>query len=130
MSELDIVNAWLFIAHEDYNAAQHSFDSMYAKPCAIICYHCQQAVEKSLKAFLCVSGLEEPKTHELDELCRRCMDIDAAFSAFLADCADLKIYATNIRYPSRIEVDDTHAKRALFQAKVIYHFVLEQVKTD
>jgi HEPN domain-containing protein len=36
----------------------------------VIGFHCQQAVEKSLKAVLAVRGFEIPRTHDLDLLTR------------------------------------------------------------
>ena len=122
MSERDIVNEWLQIAYEDLDTAQYLYDNKHPKPLEIICYHCQQSVEKSLKAFLCASGIEVPKTHETGLLCHQCADLDEAFSQYFDDCDQLLFYATQMRYPSRIEILDTDAKLALRQASLIYAF--------
>ncbi|MBN2050303.1 MAG: HEPN domain-containing protein [Spirochaetales bacterium] len=37
-------------------------------PLEIICFHCQQAAEKALKAYLAYNEIRPPKTHDLDEL--------------------------------------------------------------
>ena len=55
MTEYDIVTEWLQIAYDDYDSAKYLFDRPSRKPLEIICYHCQQSVEKSLKAFLDVT---------------------------------------------------------------------------
>lgn len=34
----------------------------------VICFHCQQAVEKFLKAWLAHNGINIPRTHNLSEL--------------------------------------------------------------
>jgi len=128
MSEYDLSNEWLLIAYEDYDAARYLFDHKHPKPCTIICYHCQQSAEKSLKAFLCASGIDIPKTHEIGLLCRRCSELNESFSDFFFDCEELEVYATNTRYPIRIEVDEAHAKRALRQAITIYNFVSKQIQ--
>jgi len=128
MSEHDIVKEWLLIAYEDHDTAQYLFENKHPKPYMIICYHCQQSVEKSLKAFLCASGNDVPKTHELGLLCRRCSAMDESFADYCADCEELAIYATNTRYPSRIEIDEAHAKRALRQAITIYNHVSTKIQ--
>ena len=53
MSEHDIVAEWLLASYDDYDSAKYLFDRPHKKALEIICYHCQQTVEKSLKAFLC-----------------------------------------------------------------------------
>jgi len=128
MSEHDVVQEWLLIAYEDYDAAQYLFDNKCPKPLTIICYHCQQSAEKSLKAFLCASGVDIPKTHEIGLLCRCCYELNESFADFFVDCEELEIYATNTRYPSRIEIDEPHAKRALRQAITVYNHVTKQVQ--
>ena len=64
MYEHDIVAEWLQVAYDDYDTALYLAQKPHRKPLEIICYHCQQSVEKSLKAFLCASGVEIPRTHE------------------------------------------------------------------
>ena len=38
------------------------------KPWSVICFHCQQAAEKYLKAFLVQRGLKPERTHDLAHL--------------------------------------------------------------
>ena len=128
MKELDIVNEWLQIAYDDYDSALFLFQKKHPKPLEIICYHCQQSVEKALKAFLCAKGSDTPKTHEVGLLCRRCAELNNDFSDFSDYCEELEIYATGTRYPSRIEVADLDAEKALQQALAIYNFVWEIIK--
>ena len=91
MSEHDVVQEWLLIAYEGYDAAQYLFDNKCPKPLMIICYHCQRSAEKSLKAFLCASGMDIPKTHEIGLLCRRCYELSESFADFFVDCEKLEI---------------------------------------
>ena len=123
MREHDIVNEWLEIAHEDYDIAQYLYDNKFPKPLEIICYHCQQSAEKSLKAYICANDIEVSKVHEVGLLCRQCSELDASFLDFHEDCEDLELYATRTRYPSRIEIEDYNAEKALQQALKIYEFV-------
>ena len=123
MNEHDIVNEWLEIAYEDYDAARYLYDNKYPKPLEIICYHCQQSVEKSLKAYICANDIEVSKTHDLGLLCSQCSGIDESFSDFDKDCGALRIYATRTRYPNRVEIEDYTAEKSLQQALKIYEFV-------
>ena len=127
MSEIDIAKEWLQIAYDDYDSAKFLYDNKIPKPLEIICYHCQQSAEKSLKAFICANDIDIPKTHEVKRICKQCSEIDDAFTILLDDCEELEVYATETRYPLRIEIDDTHAERALKQALTIYE--LASVKT-
>ena len=128
MNEHDIVNEWLEVAYEDYDTAQYLYDYKHPKPLKIICYHCQQSAEKSLKAYICVNGIEVPKTHEVGLLCHQCSELDKSFLDFHEDCEDLELYATQTRYPRRIEIEDNNANEALKKALKIYEFVSEKVR--
>ena len=130
MSEAEIINEWLVIAYEDYRSAKFLYDKMTPKPLEIICYHCQQAAEKSLKAYLCAIGVDIPKTHEVKRLCDMCAESDSTFSELFSDCEELEVYATETRYPLRIDIDDSHADRALKQALKIYNFSSKKTKDN
>lgn len=129
MNEHDISAEWLQVAYDDYDAALYLFQKPHRKPVEIICYHCQQSAEKSLKAFLCASGVEIQKTHDTGILCHQCIDIDDSFAKFLEPCEELAIYATETRYPVRIEIDEAAAMRNLEQALEIYSFVSGIIKS-
>jgi len=64
-----------------------------------ICFHCQQYVEKLLKALLTRSGIESPKTHDVRRLVQLAVPQVPEFSEML-DSADLFTeYAAALRYP-------------------------------
>ena len=128
MSDKDIANEWLLIAYEDYDSAKFLYDKKLPKPLEIICYHCQQSAEKSLKAFLCANGADIPKTHEVKRICMQCSDLDDSFIVLFDDCVELEVYATETRYPLRIEIDDVHTDRALKMANRIYEFTSDKIK--
>jgi len=127
MKEVDAANEWLQIAYDDYDSAKFLYDNKTPKPLEIICYHCQQAAEKALKAFICAHDKDIPKTHEVKRICKQCAEIDDSFETLFDDCEELEVYATETRYPLRIEIDNTHAERALKQALAIYEFSMEKV---
>jgi HEPN domain-containing protein/GNAT superfamily N-acetyltransferase len=127
MSEYDIVAEWLQVAFDDYDSALYLFQKPHRRPHEIICYHCRQSAEKALKAFLCAHGVDIPRTHDTGFLCRLCVDIDNSFSRVLESCEELAIYATETRYPIRIEIDEATVKRNLKQTYEIYCFVTDIV---
>lgn len=82
----------------------------------IACFHCQQSVEKYLKAFLLYKGQELIKTHNLDILLKKCGNIDPDFFKF--DVKDMDDYAVSARYPEFIAPE-------LEEAKEYYQIALE-----
>ncbi len=62
-----LVNEWLQKADPDLRLAEFLL-AENAPFWDAIAYHCQQAVEKYLKAFLVSRQIEFPKTHNIREL--------------------------------------------------------------
>ena len=113
MNEHDIVREWLKIAFDDYDSAQYLYDNKDPKPLEIICYHCQQSVEKSLKAYICANDIEVPETQELSLLRRLCVEIDESFSNFSEDLSELESYSMLAQEPNEMQIEDYNAQRAL-----------------
>ena len=128
MSENDIVGEWLQIAYDDFDSAKYLFDRPIRKPLEIVCNHCQQSVEKSLKAFLCANNVDTIKTHDTGFLNQKCMEFDKSFNKFQHICEELTIYAIETRYPIRIEVSEPNTERLLHQALEIYNYVYALLK--
>ena len=71
----------------------------------IICFHCQQAVEKYLKALMISKGKEDiPKTHNIDLLLNLCLEYDKDFVIYTG--TELTTYAVNLRYPDVVYIPD------------------------
>jgi HEPN domain-containing protein len=68
------------------------------------CFHCQQAVEKFLKAFLIANGQDIIKTHNIEFLLSECKELDDAFSSI--DPKNLSDYGVDVRYPGDMYVPD------------------------
>jgi HEPN domain-containing protein len=90
-------------------------------------YHCQQAAEKAVKAFLVHHGKPYEKTHDIEVLTDLASEMDSTFSK-LADAADaLTPYATRFRYPNStfaVEPQPAEYDEAIQHAQAIYDFVL------
>jgi len=62
-------------------------------------FHCQQAVEKTLKAFLAWGDVAFRKTHSLEELGAACEGLDPTLKAVVDPAVPLTEFAWAFRYP-------------------------------
>jgi HEPN domain-containing protein len=115
---------WLEIADSDLSLAEFSAEKMWPVPYAIICFHCQQAVEKYLKWFLVMYDIEPPKIHDLEELLKLCATIKPQFSAIYEKCSVLSGYAVQSRYPNEIHAEKHDMDKALLYAKSVREFIM------
>jgi HEPN domain-containing protein len=100
----------------------------------LVCFHSQQAVEKSLKAYLRHHRGSIPYIHILEELCDLCITLDQSFSQIRVDCKALDIFYQPTRYPeapagSLPEGTPTkeQAEATLEKAKKIFEFVQQRL---
>ena len=119
--EIDTTLEWFFFADADFDSAQ-ILNNAYRKHSEIICFHCQQAVEKYLKAFLCYNGVITPKIHVLETLCALCSEFDSSFNDIAKDCAYLSPFAVHARYPLELEINDVNMTKSLEIAQKIKDF--------
>src|ERR1700693_4250827 len=66
-----------------------------------VCFHCQQAMEKYLKALMQELGEPVPKTHEIKELLVALLPHDPTLRPFRRRLNGLTQYAVDYRYPGR-----------------------------
>lgn len=96
-----------------------------------VAFHCQQAVEKALKAFLAWRDVPFRKTHDLSELVFQCAAVDADFHGLSAHVAPLSRYAFTGRYPFAGDVIDlTAASGAVAVAREAVQFVLDHLPPE
>jgi len=89
---------WVLKAEEDTEVARSL--AAQAKPKRdAICFHCQQAAEKYLKALLQELGLPVPRTHDLEDLLDLLLPHDATLKPLRRGLASLTRYAVEHRYP-------------------------------
>src|SRR3989442_5807525 len=90
--------AWMIKAWRDLETARRAANGQ-PPFYDVAVYHCQQAAEKAVKAFLVHHGRAYERTHDIEVLVDLASDINPRFSS-LADHADaLTPYATRFRYP-------------------------------
>ncbi|MCK4475732.1 MAG: HEPN domain-containing protein [Methanophagales archaeon] len=123
----ELINSWIDKAEKDLRSAKHelSFPDVVTET---VCFHCQQAAEKYLKAYLAFLGLSFTKTHEIGELITKCENKDREISVLKEEGDKLTDYAIEIRYPEEwFEPTLEEAKEAFEIAKKIKEFVLNKI---
>lgn len=123
------VTEWLNRAQADLTAAELllTFDEY---PVAILAFHCQQAVEKSLKAFLTALKVEFRFRHDLAYLLDLCSEADRSFIELEPQIAGLTPYAVEGRYPTDLPLDPTRDEAQAFyqQAQTVVEFVRQKLQ--
>ena len=112
---------WFQFAEMDFQTAIHLYENMYPPPREIICFHCQQAVEKFLKGLLIHFGEEIIKTHDLTLLVSRLKNFVDLSDDEKKICAKLSLYAVETRYPHELEIQEQHVKAAVEDSKIIFN---------
>jgi HEPN domain-containing protein len=87
---------WLAQAAEDLASAG---DLIGTRHFGSALFFCQQAAEKSLKAFLTCHGRTFRRTHDLEPLGEACRAIDGTLAALVEEADVLSDYAWKLRYP-------------------------------
>jgi len=90
----------------------------------VTAFHCQQAVEKALKAFLTWRNQPFRRVHDLEELVHACAALDDAFLSLLPMAERLSPYAVEVRYPNDLpELTSADVQEALQLMRDVMSFV-------
>jgi len=95
----ELVLQWLDKAAADFDAAEQ-LSAQGGRFREIIAFHCQQAVEKYLKALLVRRQVEFPKTHDIAKLLDQVATVNANIAESLRDADVLTPFGVEVRYPS------------------------------
>jgi len=126
MNTDDIVREWCRYAEQDLASAGY-LQKMRPMPIEIICYHCQQSVEKYLKAYIASQGGAVQRSHDLVALNRICKQYNLAFAAIDGECLNLTDYGVQARYPFQLELTGQDVTTALQSAKRVEGFIRSQL---
>ena len=121
------VRGWLSRAANDLRAAHIDLD---AEPPLIedTLFHCQQAAEKTLKGYLTSHDKPFKKTHDLDELSRVCLEVDATLQDIVLPAIPLTVFAWEFRYPGDTLVPSMmEARDSVSIAESLYRAVLQRL---
>jgi len=131
-STRELVRDWLTRASHDLRSSR-ALASLDDPLLDAAIYHCQQAAEKSVKAWLQSNDDPFPKTHDIADLVERAAGINPDFRKFAKAASVLTPYVSAFRYPggfdepmpTREEFDE-----ALQYAQDIYDFALSLLPVD
>lgn len=118
---------WLEFASEDLLAARILKESESCNNAAA--FHCQQCIEKALKAYLLLNGFTSPDGHNLTWLCKKAMLFSGFFTEWKDESAFLNRYYIETRYPADIplEVTGEMLKKIYHMAYEMYEFICREV---
>jgi len=118
-------SAWLAKAQLDLRSAEHALAA--APPLhEDVLFHCQQTVEKAMKAWLTFHDVPFRRTHSLEELGRQCVAVDSRLQRLVDQAAPLTEYAWRFRYPGEAEPPGREeTEEALHTARTALAVLLE-----
>jgi HEPN domain-containing protein len=96
-----------------------------------VVFHCQQAAEKAMKAFLAWHDEPFRKTHDLEAVGRQILSFDTTLQPLVDRAGGLTEYAWKYRYPGEpTEPTRQEAEVALSIARQVYDAILARLPSD
>ena len=125
----NIVLRWIKKAKNDLKVVEYLLEFEDA-PRDILCFHCQQAVEKYLKAYLTWVDIRVKKAHDLESILNLCIAKEKEFRNLDKDkISRLTLYAVDIRYPEEYSEPSVEEVREFYEtANKVKDFVLKKLK--
>lgn len=112
MSAPESLRLWIDRAEDDLLNIRNNLAAA-SVPWGTVCFHAQQAAEKYLKALLLAYGVRPPRSHDLGFLLAMCLEHAAALYTLGEDCARLRAYAIDSRYPDvPFTIDEAEGRAA------------------
>ena len=117
----ELVAGWFKFAYNEIDTVL-LLKEMRPQHREIICYHCEQVVEKYLKGFLVSKEQMPPTIHDLTHLCNLCSEYDNNFSSLLPNCNYLTDFGVQPRYPKEMDISDANVEKAIRFALEVREF--------
>lgn len=92
----DLVRGWIAKAESDLFVVRQILDT--PGPYDTACFHAQQAIEKFLKSILLLYDVPVPRSHDLEELQRLCLEVCYIPELAALDLTQITDYAVGARY--------------------------------
>jgi HEPN domain-containing protein len=93
----------------------------------IVAFHCQQAIEKYLKALLICHKIDFPKTHDLVKLLDLSKEKDSFLNGVRKELNLLNPFAVGFRYPGD-NIDASELKQIVTITKNLRELLLRRLK--
>ena len=113
-----VTREWVAKAEQDFLSA---VDLAWRRKLPVwdaVCFHCQQAAEKYLKASIHEAGMSVPKTHDLEDLLNLLVPIEPLWGTFRPALQDLSDFAVDFRYPGH-RASKAQARQSLADCKAV-----------
>jgi HEPN domain-containing protein len=123
MKNESLVRIWLKRAKSNLQIAKagKGFEDILYED---LCFDCEQAVEKALKALLVSIDVSFPRTHSISHLIELIEEHNIKVPDEIMDSISLSAYAVSTRYPGDFEpVDEQEYQEALETAKKVFDWV-------
>jgi len=119
------IRQWLIKSQHDLGSARRLMEGEEPYLDTAV-YHCQQAAEKAVKAYLTYRDVIFEKTHNLVALLAFCMPLEPTFSQWKEEAKMLTPYATEFRYPGDVlNPEKDEVEEALAAAEAIVNFIIQ-----
>jgi len=116
------VREWLDKARADLRVVRR----LLTPDCAewgAVGFHCQQAIEKSLKAYLVAQNADFQRVHDLRYLLQACLTHEPRFTEFVGVVEPLTTFAVVFRYPGPPEPGPDEVRRAADVAQGVMQLI-------
>jgi HEPN domain-containing protein len=110
----EAIKQWLAKAESDWTTIEILMASARC-PAETVCFHCQQYVEKLLKAFLTLEGIEAPKTHDLRRLIQLASPSEPKLMELTEESDALTVHGVQSRYPGDFWLVETAEMNRLYE---------------
>lgn len=116
---------WFKMGDKDLKSSKILFD--HDADYGIICFHCQQAIEKYLKGYLISQTGILQSGHNLFKLCKKAMSFEKSFEGFLKDMTFVNLFYIETRYPAdeALIVSKEEVEECLQICDRVIKFILE-----
>lgn len=123
----DEIRQWIIKADHDLGTAKVTYLHI-PEYLDTVTFHCQQSVEKYLKAYLIYLEIRFQFSHDLIYLLDLISQKDTDFKHFYDQLSELQSYAIEVRYPNEtIYLTNDKVKDSISISKNIREFVMKKI---
>ncbi len=117
---------WFEKSNKDLKGAEILFE--HDGDFGLVCFHCQQAIEKYLKGYLIYKTGVLQDGHNLVKLCKKASEFSQVFKEYLKECAFVNTFYIETRYPA----DDPliASKEDVEECLDIVHRIIETIESQ
>lgn len=126
-AQVDLIKQWIIKGDHDLGTAKITYFHI-PEYLDTVTFHCQQAVEKYLKAYLIFQSIPFKFSHDLVYLLDLITQKDSDFESFYDIVSELQGYAIEIRYPNdTIYLSNDKVENAMIIARNVREFVSKKM---